>query len=404
MRILLLTPFVPHKRLGHGTTTVASNYVDYFSRRHELSILTFYHIPEHLEQAREVAGRCVYFKAFPFRLSRLKKEVRRLTTLLNGQPLILSSLDDRSMRSQMKRLLREGSFDVVHMDTAPMGAYVDLTVGTRAASILLEMDVTIKTLERKYRLEPSWAKRLWYRREWQALRRHEPALCEKFDLVYTVSSEDRALLLSLKRTLNVSVLRFGADDDLFEIPPKTSNDCMLVFVGWYGHGPNVDAAVHFCTSIFPLIQARIPHAKIHLVGGSPPRAIQELAKQPNVVVTGWVPDITAQLALADVGVVPLRSGGGIKTKTLEMMAAARPIVTTGIGCEGLAVSSGEHVFVADDPVEFASRVVELLRDDSLRKSMAVKARALAQREHRWDAIFAQVEHDYERLLAERRTR
>jgi len=61
-----------------------------------------------------------------------------------------------------------------------------------------------------------------------------------------------------------------------------------------------------------------------------------------------------------VTVVPVRIGGGTRLKVVEALAMAKAVVSTSLGCEGLAVRSGDNALLADDAGGFASAIVQLL--------------------------------------------
>ncbi|HEY3190636.1 MAG TPA: glycosyltransferase family 4 protein, partial [Solirubrobacteraceae bacterium] len=137
------------------------------------------------------------------------------------------------------------------------------------------------------------------------------------------------------------------------------------------------------------------------VGRQPPPAVCALAAPGIVEVTGFVPDLRPWLARAEVVVVPVREGGGVRGKVLEAWAAARPVVTTARGVAGLAAHDGENVLVADDVAVFAGHVVRLLADAELRRRLGAAGRRTAETRYDWDAIAAAHAELYDRLLAPR---
>ena len=88
----------------------------------------------------------------------------------------------------------------------------------------------------------------------------------------------------------------------------------------------------------------------------------------------------------------------MKLKTLEMMAAARPVVATHVGTEGIHVEHGTDVLLASSAEEFAVRTVELLRDRGAREALGQNARRLVMREHRWQDNLERMERSYEMLV------
>ena len=79
------------------------------------------------------------------------------------------------------------------------------------------------------------------------------------------------------------------------------------------------------------------------------RAIQRLARDPRIMVTGSVPDVAEFVARAAVIVAPLRYGSGTRLKILEAMAMAKVVVATPLGCEGIEARPGEEIVVAEAP-------------------------------------------------------
>jgi glycosyltransferase involved in cell wall biosynthesis len=139
-----------------------------------------------------------------------------------------------------------------------------------------------------------------------------------------------------------------------------------------------------------LIRSQIPEAAFWAVGRRPPRRLQALASNVEVV-TGAVEDIRPYLAKAALCVVPLRSGSGTRIKIFEAMAMGKAVVSTTLGAEGLPVRHGENIILADDPADFARRVVDLLRDPPHRQRLGQAARQLVEESYGWPAVAAYFE-------------
>jgi len=170
-----------------------------------------------------------------------------------------------------------------------------------------------------------------------------------------------------------------------QLPP--SAEPTAIFVALMGWTPNIDAALWLGRDVWPLVRARMPEARLLLVGREPSAEVRALASD-DIEVTGTVPDVRPYLARARVALAPLRSGGGTRLKVLEALDAGRPIVSTTIGIEGLEDLIGDGALVADDPQGFADRVVELLADpDRAAKAGDVGHETVAER-YAWDRVLA----------------
>jgi glycosyltransferase involved in cell wall biosynthesis len=154
-----------------------------------------------------------------------------------------------------------------------------------------------------------------------------------------------------------------------------SSPPVVAFQGTLRYPPNADAARYLVEDVGPRLRALVPDARIRLVGLAPP-ALAGLDDRPRVTLTGQVPDITEELARADVIVIPLRYASGTRVKILEAFAHRIPVVSTTVGAEGLEVYPGTHLLVADDADGLARACARLLTDGALRQALVDEAQAL----------------------------
>lgn len=138
----------------------------------------------------------------------------------------------------------------------------------------------------------------------------------------------------------------------------------IVFVGGYQHTPNVDAVQYFVTEIMPLLRKQLPGVRFYAVGSKPPADIQALAAD-DVIITGFVEDLTPLLDNMRVSVAPLRYGAGIKGKIGTAMAVGLPVVASSLAAEGMSLTDGENILVADGAEAFAGAVVDIYQDQAL---------------------------------------
>jgi glycosyltransferase involved in cell wall biosynthesis len=146
------------------------------------------------------------------------------------------------------------------------------------------------------------------------------------------------------------------------------NPPILTFPGTLTYHPNADGAMYLVQEILPFLRKRIPSVRIRLVGQASDEA-QRLNDPPRVVVTGLVQNIRTELARADVIVVPVRYGSGTRIKILEALAHRIPVVSTSAGAEGIDVTHGREILLADSPEDFAKACAGLLQDPVLRERL-----------------------------------
>jgi polysaccharide biosynthesis protein PslH len=166
----------------------------------------------------------------------------------------------------------------------------------------------------------------------------------------------------------------------------------VLFVGsldWYA---NEDAVREFAIRILPLLRSRNPRITFQVVGRRPSDRLKTiLSKLAGVEMVGEVCDVRPYLAQARAIVVPLRIGGGTRIKILEALAMAKPVISTSIGAEGLAVRNGRDYLLADSPEEFAARVDSLFADSNQQMSLGQNGRVLVERLYGWEASAEKLE-------------
>jgi glycosyltransferase involved in cell wall biosynthesis/2-polyprenyl-3-methyl-5-hydroxy-6-metoxy-1,4-benzoquinol methylase len=138
----------------------------------------------------------------------------------------------------------------------------------------------------------------------------------------------------------------------------------IIFIGGFLHRPNVDAVVHFVRDIFPLVRKELPGVRFCIVGNEPPDEVLELACA-DVVVTGYIERLRPVFDGCRLSVAPLRYGAGYKGKVAMSMAHGVPGVISSVAAEGMELSHGTQVLIADAPAAFAAEVVRLYREEEL---------------------------------------
>lgn len=160
---------------------------------------------------------------------------------------------------------------------------------------------------------------------------------------------------------------------------KTFNDRRdIVFVGGYQHMPNVDAVIYFVTEIMPTLRNRLPGVRFFVVGSNVPKQIEALATE-DVIITGFVEDLSPLLDRMRVSVAPLRFGAGIKGKIGTSMAAGLPAVATPLAAEGMSLTPGQNILVAEGAQAFAEAVIQLYQDESLWSEISQAGIAFAEK-------------------------
>ncbi len=209
------------------------------------------------------------------------------------------------------------------------------------------------------------------------LRRLETMLLKQWDDVLICSSTDQALLQRRQPRADVHVLPNTLALPEMLSPQTPSDDARLLFVGALNYPPNIDALEFFGGQLLPSIKRRLSdRVSITIVGRKPVDRATAAAQQMGAQLIANAPSLTPHYQAADIVVVPLRYGGGTRIKILEAMAFGRPVVSSRLGAEGLDVTNGEDILLADSPEDFATAIARLRADQALWQRLVNNARRL----------------------------
>jgi sugar transferase (PEP-CTERM/EpsH1 system associated) len=316
------------------------------------------------------------------------------THLASPLPYAVGKYHSRAYARRVRELLAEQPFDLIVCDF--LFPAVNLPRRLPCPAVIFTHNVESEIWRRHAETKTNLVARTLYGIQHRRMLEYEGRALARFDGVLAVSDADRNTFRrlypdSIRR--QVHVVPTGVDTGFFE--PSTADeaeqDRSLVFTGSMDWLPNEDAMLFFCRDVLPLIRAQEPDVTLAIVGRAPTPAVVRLGEQPGITVTGRVDDVRPFVRKAGVYVVPLRIGGGTRLKIFEAMALGKAVVSTGVGAEGLPVTNGQHLLLADEPRTFARSVVRLLRDAGRRRELGATARELVVTQYDWSAVAGQLE-------------
>jgi len=254
-------------------------------------------------------------------------------------------------------------------------------------------------MQRRASVEGRWLARKFIERDSAKIRRQEVEATPHYDVNVLVSPHDERTLHAMQPSVTTAVVPNGVDVEYFTPNPEPDT-ATLIYTGGMNMFANRDAVMYFVDEIWPLVVARVPHARFVAVGQDPPPdLLARAARDSRLVATGYVADIRPFVGEAAVYVVPLRVGGGTRLKVLDAMAMGKAMVSTTIGCEGIDASDGEQLVKADTPEAFAQAVTTLLGDRTRRAALGRAARAFVQQRYAWNIVGERLMAAYDMAMA-----
>lgn len=356
------------------------------SRRHEVSIFTFY--PSVTPDPHQNLLNGFYeTECLPLDLperASLRNVLAYAANCTTRRPFQVVHYCRPEVARRLRERLSRNRYDLVICDFVLTAGVLpwDLHIPT----VIFSHNVEATLWRRHLALNKNVLWKLVALREHRSIDRFERHFTRLADHVLTVSDSDRREFLKFLDPDNVSTIPTGVDLNYFRPRTNVQHEPSVIFTGSMDWKPNEDAIRYFVASIFPLVQKQVPDVVLRIVGRKPgPGILAFKEKNCAIQVTGTVEDVRPYVHDSSVYIVPLRIGSGTRIKIFEAMAMGVPVVSTSIGAEGLPVQHNKNILLADSPSEFADQTLQLLLQPSLRQRISQEARTLVERSYSWTA-------------------
>ena len=314
-----------------------------------------------------------------------------LRSLRRGDPIHVAEAWSSRAAGELSRL--RDTYDILHVFHLTMVQYLPLVRGR--LSVYDPMGDETLYMERLSRTAPA-AFRPLVRWNLRRVHAYETRATHAFDAVLSVSAVETPRFEHAARPgATVATVPIAPDTtELLKLPPAVGGAQTVLFGGSLDWFPNIDAVRFLATDVWPAVRNRIPGARLVIAGKDPVDEIRRLESMAGITVIANPSSMFPLLQDAAVVAVPVRTGSGIKIKTIEAMAAGKAVVATALGCEGWDVVDGVHVRRVDGAAAFADALVELLDDDSARRRLGTAAQALVRERYTIERMVEQVEGVY----------
>ncbi|MFT3723761.1 MAG: glycosyltransferase [Hyphomonadaceae bacterium] len=170
------------------------------------------------------------------------------------------------------------------------------------------------------------------------------------------------------------VLGFPPIIEQRSLPARShANGLRFVFIGSGNYAPNAEAlgVLDRAAAILKqkLPQPAVPY-RFEAAG-----VVNPSLSLSHVATLGFVDDLGVFLGGDAVLVAPILTGTGVKTKVVDALEYATPIITTDIGAEGLPLEPGKHFIRVEGEADLAAALERIVVDASQRAKLAPMGQA-----------------------------
>ncbi len=380
MRLLFISWWWPYPA-DNGSKIRIYNLLRHLAATHDVTLLSF------AETGDATAERIAHLRTFCAHVEAIPKPVynpggaKAVLGYLSRWPRSLVDVYSDVMAERVQALAR--SSDVILASQMQTMRYLDLALSSTA--IFEEAEVT--GFENAVVQASSPPQRFRAQLTLSKMQNAVRMLTQRGVAVTVASPAERAHIERIAAPgARVVVIPNGVDTAANLPGEETPVPNTLIYPGAVTYDANYDAVSYFIRDVLPLVRQQAPDAHFTVTGGTGSIDVRDLAAQPGVTFAGYLPEVAPTIRTSWAVVVPLRMGGGTRLKILEAMALGTPVIATRKGAEGLNVTHGENILLADQPDEIAQAVITLFNDPALRARLSQYGRALVEREYDWHII------------------
>jgi glycosyltransferase involved in cell wall biosynthesis len=413
MRILYLSQLLPYptdagpkvriyhvlqylKTAGHDVTLVA------FRRKSDKSLA--------IDNVREF---CVDIQTVLMNRSRARDAWQLVKSLSSTKPFLIGRDSVTTMHAIVRDLLNQRDFDAIHADQLWMAQYalaINKQNNQKITTVLDQHNAVHLIPQRLMNSTSNPVIRAILSLEARKMARYEAVTCKEFDQVVWVTKEDREAVKihqmngkarsdhrhDENNNPSQSIIPICVDTRDKGFINRRPEARRVTFLGGLHWPPNADGVRWFAREIWPQIHREAPEAIFTIIGKDPPSTVaDQLSRNMNIEVTGYVSDLIPYLEETAAFIVPLRAGGGMRVKILDAWSWGLPVVSTQIGAEGIDFVDGQNILIVDRAEQFAKAVLETLRMPSIGMKLGNAGRETVEslydwriRYRAWDAIYS----------------
>jgi len=399
MNLLVIYPYIPFP-LDRGTYQRTFHLLRGLAKEHTVDLIALSEEGERLEHRPVFEGFCREVRFVEFQHPRWEKLLP--ARLFDAVPSTIRHWDLPQLADAIRDQLAQRKYDLVHVCDIVLAQYFldehqDIPLSVDRSRV----DLQFQRQQTRFNT-PRLKDKLLARENMVKLSRYEKTVAERCQLQVLCGPDDETFVRRhISATVPLKVVANGVDPEFFHAHDEDQRDekPTVVFCGAMDYIPNIDALRWFFAGIHDRVLSRLPDLQVLIVGKDPDVEVLAYASRAGVTVTGSVPDVRPYYRRSWLQVVPLRIGGGTRLKIVESLSIGTPVVSTTIGAQGLGLTHGENVLLADTVAEFADEIVRALGDTALRQHLRENGIRKAEETFAWDGISAGLAATYTELVA-----
>lgn len=373
-RILILTNRVPYPLNDGGNLAMRAMVDGYHKAGWEVYLLSM-NTSRHYVESDKLAN--IYRHIHAFDTVDINNDVTPFAIVRNfvfsTQPSHAERFYSNRFADKLTQVIRDFQPDVIQVESVFLATYLpQIKRQTHALTVLRLHNIEYQVWKRLAEESKGVLKKAYLGNLSRRIELFEKKAWQLVDLLLPITETDAEVVIEAGVHTPAYVAPFGINIE--NIPPASSSNKLYAYhIGAMDWLPNEEGIKWFLQEVWPLVHKQQPAAEFFFAGRNMPAYFRQMNTE-GVHCIGEVPDASAFISDKSILVVPIRSGGGIRVKILEAMAAGKIVISTDVGIQGIEARNGVHYLAANTPDEFAAAFNVIAKEET--KDISENARKL----------------------------
>ncbi len=362
MKILVLGSRIPYPLHDGGAIATYNMLKSMAELGHEITYFSF-NTKKHYQSPEQIRVAFPFCRVIALDIDASVKPVPALLSLLGKGSYNLQRFSNSAAAESLVKLLQEEKFDLIHFEGLYTVSFLAVAKSEFSGPIVFRAhNVEHLIWETLASAEKMPVKKQFLHLLARRLKRKELTAINEFRALVAITEADNKYFDAHAPGSQHFVYPAGFDlPELNNAAPKKNT---LFHIGSMEWQPNVQGVEWLVREVFPRIRAKNAQAELHLAGKGLKKNDPSFQGE-GIFNHGEVEDSGAFISAYSIMCVPLKSGSGLRMKTLEAMSNKRAVVSTSIGADGLSSQVLQHIGIADNAADFSEMVLGLLIDEEL---------------------------------------
>lgn len=391
MKIIILVPEMPYPA-NTGGRIVLMKRIEYLSKHNDIHLFVVTDSEQDGDAVSELKRYCKTLHLY----DRSRHKICNVIKSLWKNPYACSSRTFKQMRDDVYNCYKNVKPDVIDVEFPQMlgNLHKEILYSGKVVLGLHNIEwITMRNLGHSL----NGLRKFVFYLEALRMKRFEERFYRKFPfLLYTfVSTEDKRFFEDTYHKTNTLLVPIGTEIKASVITTQSHN---IMYFGKMSYPANIHAVKWFVQKVLPLILRKIPNCRFYIVGKDPAPSLIQMAEQNgHIIVTGTVDSVETYYDKADIVVIPLFFGGGVKVKLLEALGHQKLVISISKGIEGTDFTNGIHLITADDEQNFARLCIDALCAPDKYTKVVHQGHQRVKDFYSWDSVVDKFEKELYKL-------